>query len=153
MRSVYRVLAFLIAALVAVQAAAVALGVFGLMRWVDEGGTLDKAAFESDEQLFGEEIGFMIHGMNGMMLIPLVALILLVVSFFAKIPGGAKWAGFVFLAVIVQVALGIFAWEMAGLGALHGINALILFGLAVTAGMRAKDRAVETPYAAERTTV
>ena len=34
----------------------------------------------------------MIHGINGEMLIPLVALILLIISFFAKVPEGPKWA-------------------------------------------------------------
>ncbi len=34
----------------------------------------------------------MLHGMIGMMLIPLLALVLLIISFFAKIPGGVKWA-------------------------------------------------------------
>ena len=153
MRSAYRILAILIAALVAVQAAAVALAMFGLFRWIDEGGTLDKSAFEGNEQLFGEEIGFMLHGMVGMMVIPLLALVLLIVAFFAKIPGGAKWAGLVLLTVIVQVALGLFAFEIPGLGALHGINALILFGLAVMAAMRSKaTTAAPSPYGAQQTT-
>ncbi len=34
----------------------------------------------------------MLHGMNGMMVIPVVALLLLVISFFAKIPRGVAWA-------------------------------------------------------------
>jgi hypothetical protein len=153
MRSAYRVLAMLIAVLVAVQAAAVALAMFGLFRWIDEGGTLDKSAFEGNEQLFGEEVGFMIHGMVGMMLIPLLALLLLIVSFFAKIPGGAKWAGLVLLTVVVQVALGLFAFEIPGLGVLHGLNALMLFALAVMAAMRSKTTTVEpSPYGAQQKT-
>ena len=67
-------------------------------------------------------------------------------SFFAKVPGGIKWALFVFLATVVQVALGLFAHSIAGLGWLHGLNALILFGLAVSAGMRVnRVAAVESP--------
>ena len=75
--------------------------------------------------------------MNGMMLIPLIALIFFIVSFFAKVPGGVKWAGFVLIAVIVQVTLGLFGHEAASLGILHGLNALLLFSLAVMAGKRA----------------
>ena len=72
------------------------------------------------------------------MVIPVIALLLLISSFFAKVPGGIKWALIVFGVTIVQVALGLFSHEIAGLGWLHGINALILFGVAVSAAMRAR---------------
>jgi heme A synthase len=65
-----------------------------------------------------------------------VALLLLISSFFAKIPGGVKWALIVFLTMIVQVALGLFAHAVPLLGVLHGIVALVLFGVAVSAAMR-----------------
>lgn len=136
MKSVYRVLAYVIAAEVVVQAAAIAFAVFGLSKWVEDGGTLTKAAMESEDTTFTGVLGFAIHGMNGTMLIPLVTLVFLVVSFFAKVPGGVKWAGFVVLAVVVQVLLGMFAHGAPALGLLHGANALVLFGLAVTAGRR-----------------
>jgi hypothetical protein len=137
MTGFYRGLAYVIAAEVAIQAAAMVYAIAGLGIWVErDSGVLDKAAFESEETLFPEIVGFMIHGINGMMVIPALALILLLVSFFAKIPGGVKWAGLVLLAVIVQVALGLFGHEAAIFGALHGLNALLLFGLAVMAGKR-----------------
>jgi hypothetical protein len=44
MKQVYRVLAFLVAAGVAVQAAAVSYGMFGLIKWVELGGTLDQSS-------------------------------------------------------------------------------------------------------------
>ena len=47
MRTVYRVLAYVIAALVAIQAAAIGYGVFAQMNWIENGGTLDKATLES----------------------------------------------------------------------------------------------------------
>ena len=153
MRSAYRVLAILVAALVVVQAAAIAYAVAGLGKWVNDGNTFDKAAFESDDTSFDGIVGFMIHGMNGMMLIPLVALILLIVSFFAKIPGGVGRAALVLGLVILQVALGLFGHEIPALGGLHGLNALILFSAAVMAAVRSKETVTETPYAAERTTV
>ncbi|MGA8210231.1 MAG: hypothetical protein WB441_16225 [Nocardioidaceae bacterium] len=141
MRNLYRVLAFLVAIEVVVQASAVAYGLFGLGRWVDDGGTLNKAAMESDQTTFTGLGGFILHGMNGMMVIPLIALVLLIVSFFAKVPGGVAWAGIVLVAVAAQVALGLFAHSIPGLGILHGANALLLFGLAATAGARARDKA------------
>ena len=154
MRSAYRVLAFLVAGLVVVQAFAIAYAVAGLGKWVNDGNTFDKAAFESDDTSFDGILGFMIHGMNGMMLIPLVALILLIVSFFAKVPGGVGRAAIVFGLVVLQVALGRFGHEIPILGGLHGLNALLLFGAAIMAGIRAKETSVETPYAsAERTHV
>lgn len=151
MKTAYRVLAYLIALEVAIQAAAMVYAVAGLGIWVaNDNGVLDQAAFESGETLFPEMVGFMIHGMNGMMVIPALALIFLIVSFFAKIPGGVKWAALTLLAVVVQVALGLFGHEAAIFGALHGINALILFGLAVTAGMRV-SRAVAAKRASTTT--
>lgn len=133
MRGAYRVLANLIAVLVVVQAAAIAYAVAGLGIWVEEGGVLDKAAMESDEAPFDEVVGFMVHGMNGMMLIPLIALALLIVAFFAKVPGGVAAAGVLLALIVLQVALGIFGHEIAISGLLHGINALIIFGGALHA--------------------
>ncbi len=152
MRSTYRVFAYLIAALVMVQAAAIALGVFGLFKWVDGGGNVTKAAFENGDISFPEDIGFAIHGMSGMMLIPAVSLIFLILSFFAKIPGGVKWAAIVLLTVVVQVLLGMFAHGLPALGALHGLNALILFGVAVMAGKRVATTSTTTAAAMPETT-
>ncbi|MET0838191.1 MAG: hypothetical protein ABWY19_05375 [Marmoricola sp.] len=151
MRSAYKFLAFAVAGLVALQAAFMVFAVAGLGIWVDEGNSLTKATMEADEPPdFTGAIGFMLHGMNGMMLIPLVALVLLIVSFFAKIPGGPMWAGMVLGFVVLQVALGIFGHESAYVGFLHGINALILFSVATQAGRRVATAvpAGETPLEA-----
>ena len=48
---------------------------------------------EGDTFSFTEERGFMIHGINGQMLIPLVGLVLLIISFFAKVPEGSEVGG------------------------------------------------------------
>jgi hypothetical protein len=141
MKKVYKGLAWLIAAEVVVQAAAMVYAIAGLGIWVDrDGGVLDKAAFESGESLFPEMIGLFVHGINGMMVIPVLALLFLIVSFFAKVPGGVKWAALVLLAVVVQVTLGMFGHEAAIFGLLHGMNALLLFSLAVMAGKRVSTR-------------
>jgi uncharacterized protein DUF6220 len=137
MAHVYRVLAYLVAALVVVQAAAIGYAVFGLAKWIDAGGTLDKGVFESGGSV-GGEAGFATHGIFGTMVIPIVALLFLISSFFAKVPGGVKWAAITFGLVVLQVALGLFSHELAGLGWLHGANALVLFAVAVMSGMRVR---------------
>jgi hypothetical protein len=137
MRNAYRVLAYLIAALVVVQAGAIAYGMFGLFNWVEGGGTYDQAALEAEDAGIGGGFGFGLHITIGYFVIPIVALLLLIMSFFAKVPGGVRWAVFLFLTVVVQTLLAGFAQEVAGIGWLHGMVALVLFGLAVTAGIRA----------------
>ncbi len=144
MRTAYKTLAFLIAAEVVVQAAAMVYAISGLFIWVDrDGGVLDKAALESEE-LFPELVGFIVHGINGMMVIPALALILLIVSFFAKVPGGVKFAALILLAVVVQVLLGMFGHSVSLSGLLHGMNALVIFSLAVYAGRRVRKQPAET---------
>ncbi|MEO8518661.1 MAG: DUF6220 domain-containing protein [Dermatophilaceae bacterium] len=143
MRTAYRALAYIIAAEVAIQAAAVAYGLFGLGKWIDDGGTLDKAVFEDESATFTGVVGFAIHGINGTMVIPLLALVLLLLSFFARVPGGAKWAGAIFALVIIQVLLGTFAHVVPQLGPLHGINALVLFSVAVMAARRVSPSQTE----------
>lgn len=136
MRTVYRVLAYLVAAEVAVQAMAVVFAVAGLGKWVQDGGVLDKAVMESEQSAFPEVVGFIIHGINGMMVIPLIALLLLICSFFARISGGVRWAGLVLLLVVVQINLGFLGHGVPALGALHGLNALVLFAAAIHTARR-----------------
>ncbi len=58
MRSAYRVLAYIIAIEVVVQAAAIAYALAGLSKWVSDGGTLDKASMESEDTTFPGVVGF-----------------------------------------------------------------------------------------------
>jgi len=136
MKTAYRVFGYLIAALVVVQAAAVAYGFFGLGKWIENGGTLDKAAMESDTTSFTGDVGLAVHGMFGVFVIPFIALLFIICALFAKIPGGMKWALITFATVVVQVVLGLAAHSVPLLGLLHGIIALALFGVGVTAAMR-----------------
>ena len=145
MRSTYRFLALAIAALVVVQAGAIAWAFFGLTNEIDQNGlVINKACLESDDGCgggFTAEWGFAIHMFfNGLVLIPLTTLALLIVSFFAKIPGGAKYAGILFLLVVLQViVLPMLSREAgSGFGALHGVNALVLMGVAIMAAQRAR---------------
>jgi hypothetical protein len=135
MRAAYKYLAHTIAGLVAVQAAVMVFAIAGMYVWITDGNTLSESTMESEPDFTGA-IGFMLHGMIGLMLIPLVALVLLIISFFAKIPGGVKWAGIVLGLVVLQVALGLFGHQTPYSGLLHGLNALILFTAALGAGRR-----------------
>jgi heme A synthase len=147
MKTVYRVLAYLVAAEVVVQAMAMVFAIAGLGKWVDGGGVFDKAVTESDDSPFPEAVGFDIHFINGMMIVPAIALLLLISSFFAKIPGAVKWAALVLLLVVVQVMLGFAGFGIPALGALHGLNALLLFSSAIYTARR--RRTVAASPAAE----
>jgi heme A synthase len=142
MRNVYRILAGLVAVGVVAQAMSIVYGVAGLEKWVEDGGVFDKAAAEAEDLSFRGAAGFLAHGINGTMIIPAVALLLLVCAFFARVPGGVRWAGLVLLLVVVQVTLGLLAHEVPAVGALHGLNALLLFGSAAYASWRARPQRV-----------
>jgi heme A synthase len=132
-KQTYRVVAGLIALGVVVQASALALGGFTVIHDVDNGAVIDEN--------FEPNLGQMIHGINGMYLMPLLGLVLLIVSFFAAsaVPGARKWAGIVFGLIVLQVALAFVAFSAPVVGALHGINALAVLGTAVRATMLARD--------------
>ena len=152
MRMVYKVLAFVVAGLVVVQAAAIAFAVFGLVHWIEGGGTLDASTAGPDSDIsFTGVAGFMVHGMFGTMVIPIVVILLLVSSFFAKTPGAVRWALIVFVTTVVQIGLGMFAHAVPQLGILHGAVALVLFGSAIMAAMQVK-KPVEAARAAEGST-
>ena len=147
MRITYRIIAFVICGLVALQAASHAWASAGLGLYLAEGGVIDGASAEGPPP-FPEVTGFIIHGMNGMFVIPTLALILLIVSFFAKVPHGVVYALVVLGLVILQVTLGLLGHGIAFLGFLHGMNALLLFTAALLAGLNAKRRNVEPASAA-----
>jgi hypothetical protein len=132
MMKVYRVLAYAIAAMVAVQAAAIGYAVFAQLKWIEDGNALDNAAFESGAP---GTAAFIFHAFFGGAVL-LVAIALLIVSFFAKIPRGVRWAVIVLVTTFVQIALGTLSRLLAPIGAVHGAVALVLFGVAITAAMR-----------------
>jgi len=154
MRKTYRILADIIAIEVVIQAMAIVFGVAGLFKWIDDGGTLDKSVIESwedDPPTWTGSIGHFIHVMNGTFLIPLLGLALLIVSFFAAVNGGVKWATIIFMSIVVQVLAGTLAEESPYLGLVHGLNAFILFSCAVMAARSARvarPDLVDTPTTA-----
>lgn len=143
----YRVLAYLLAALVLVQAMAIAYAIAGLGYWVEEdGGVLNKALIDSDDADFRGVGGFMIHGMNGMMVIPLVVLVLLIVSLFTKLPGATKRAALLLGLVVLQVVLGITSHSIPFAVVFHALNAFAIFSMAALTGYRtAGNGALSTP--------
>jgi hypothetical protein len=135
MRSTFRVLAYVLAAEVVIQAMAIAYALAGLGKWVsDEGGVLNKAALDSESLEFTGVGGFAVHGINGMMVIPLLTLVLLIVSFFSKVPGAPKRAGILVGLVILQVALGLGLHGVVFLAPLHVLNAFGILVMAFTTG-------------------
>lgn len=136
MKQLYRGLAYLIAAGVVLQAAAIAYAVFGMFEWVSAGGTIDKSLIESESPKIGGIAGFNLHQLVGVSFLPLLALLFLISSFFARIPGGIRWGLIVFATTLAQSLLGILAHENSAVGWLHGATALILFTCALLSGIR-----------------
>jgi hypothetical protein len=147
MNKAYQILARLIAALVVVQAAAIAYGAFAIDKVIDKAKDHGNTIANASSKLDGGA-GYGIHGLLGTLVIPLAAIILFVVAFMAHIPDGVKWAGFIVLDVIVQVALGLAAHSVPALGWLHGPNALVLFGLAIYTARRSTTSVATEPMAA-----
>lgn len=156
MRTVFRTLGFVIVGLVALQAASHAWASAGLGVYVVNGGVVDASLLESATPPFPEVLGFMIHGLNGMFVIPAVALALLVVSFFVRAPGVVAWAALTLGLVALQVTLGILGHGITALGFLHGVNALVLASAALfTQSLAGPTRtaAASRPATAEQTSV
>jgi hypothetical protein len=157
MTKTFKILCHTIAFLVILQGAFIAWAFFGMTDWVNnDDGVVDKALLDCTDcdQEFFAEWGFAFHMFfNGFVLIPLLSLITFIVSFFAKFPGSWKWGGGVFLLVVLQVFV---IPELARqtdpiIGALHGINAFAILGVALLAANRAKayiDTPSDVPVAA-----
>jgi len=135
MKSAFRVLALLVALGVVLQAAFIAFAWFSWMKEIDGGKVL--------AQNFDYNAGQILHATAGMMVIPVLALLLFILSFFATVPGGVKWAGIVLGVAVLQVLLAFVSFGAPVVGTLHGINALVLAAVAGMAGRRAtQDEAV-----------
>lgn len=136
MRNVYRALAYLLAAEVIVQGMAIAYALAAMGHWVDEdGGVVNKALFDQDNPKFPGSGGFMLHGINGTAIIPLILILLVITSFFAKVPDGTRRALILFGMVAVQVVLGIGSHDVPWLAPLHVLNA---FGIVTFAYLTAR---------------
>jgi hypothetical protein len=128
-RAVYRILAMLIAVGVVVQAAAISYALFDILHKTDDGQVFTK---DSDN------VGIAVHQVVGEMIVPLICLLLLIVSFFAGIPGGVKWAAITFGVLVLQIALAYASFPAPVVGTLHAINAFALAAVASLAMRQAR---------------
>ena len=137
----YRFFALFIAFEVVIQAMAIAFAIFGESNFIqNDGGVVDKALIDSREADFVGVIGFPIHAINGMF-IGLLALLFLITSFFAKVPGGLRDAGIILGLVILQIFLGSAGGDLPILGMLHALNAFAILFMALGAAKRATESA------------
>lgn len=113
----YKVLAHTIAAAVVVQAALIAWTTFIVINTLESGADVSSPPAAA-----------MIHGTIGMYIIPTLALALLVVALIAH--AGIRWAVWVVVAVVVQIALALAAFSTPALGILHGLVAFGIIALA-----------------------
>jgi hypothetical protein len=134
-KQTYRVVAGLIALGVLVQAAAIAFGWFDALHEVDDGLVIDEN--------YDGNAGHVIHGIVGLMVIPVLGLVLVIVSFLVRrtLPQAPKWAGIVFGLIVLQVVLAFVSFSAPIVGALHGINALAILGTAGRAGALTREAA------------
>jgi hypothetical protein len=132
-KQTYRVVAGLIAFGVLVQAASIAFGWFDAIHEIDNGLVIDEN--------YDGNAGHVLHGMAGMIAMPVLGLVLLIVSFFVakEVTGARKWAGIVFGLIVLQVVLAFVSFGAPIVGALHGINALAILGAAGRAGALTRD--------------
>jgi hypothetical protein len=137
MRTTYRVLAMLIAIGVVVQAALIAVAWFTVLHSLDDGAVFDKNT--------NGNWAHNLHGLLGMLFIPIIAILLLIVSFFAHIPGGVKWAGITLGVTLLQIVFAFLGFAAPITGALHGINAFVLAGVASIAMRKARLAATTAP--------
>jgi peptidoglycan biosynthesis protein MviN/MurJ (putative lipid II flippase) len=113
---------------VVLQAAFIALGTFALSKDADDGKAIDKDHFDN--------IGLTLHGIFAIV-VAVLAIALLAISFSSGVPEGPKWAGYVFLAVLVQWVLAAISFAVPAVGLLHGINAFVVAALASMAARKA----------------
>jgi hypothetical protein len=143
-RATYRVLGFLVAALVVVQAASIAVGLFLIVHGAHHGRAYSDAS--------GDNAGQAAHSI-GAIALSLVALLMLVVSFFARVERGVAMAGAVVGLVVLQWILAMVSFGVPVVGALHAINAFAIAGVASAAAARAAREPAGTVDSPSRQTV
>jgi hypothetical protein len=142
MRTTYRVLAYLLALAVAVQASLIAFGAFALENNIDNGPVTD-----------GDTTGVTLHHSFAYVVLA-CAIALLAVSFAAKVERGVLWAAIPLALIVAQFFLAYAAYSHAIIGVLHGLNALAIFAVALLAGHRVpKTAAIAEPAATENAPV
>jgi hypothetical protein len=147
MRKAHQILAIVLAAFVVIQAMAIAYALAGLGHWLEEdGGTINKAVLDSWDDNppdWRGSGGFALHGIDGMMIIPLVTIVFLVVSLIAakQVQGAAQRAGILFGMVALQVFLGLALHGVVLLAPLHALNGFGIFAMAIVTARKAGEAA------------
>jgi len=137
-RQAYRILNYLLSLEVVIQAAVIAWFAFGVVKYADDHGSVSHHQLEDGG--FNGHAGAVIHAANGFMVIPLIALVLLVVSFRAQVPGGVRLAVITFVLVVVQAyVLPALSQKAPVVGVLHGAVALAILGLSIVAARKAGE--------------
>ena len=142
MRATYRILALLIAAGVAVQTAAVGYAWFQVMHDASAGAVYTQGV---------ENAGHQVHEVGGTV-VPALALLLLIVSFFVKFPGGVRWAAITFGVAVLQVVLAVAGYSAPVLGLLHALNAFALAAVASLSARAARTAGAASPASPADTT-
>ena len=137
MKATYVWLTRLIALGVVLQAAFIALGTFEIFKAAEDG-----KVFTEDSDY---NAGQILHSIFGVMVIPLLALVLLIISFFARIQGGVKWAAAIFGLIVLQFVLALLSFSAPVIGTLHGLNAFALAAVAGLAGRQAGRSSLAPP--------
>jgi hypothetical protein len=146
MRKAHQVLAGILAIFVVIQAMAIAYALAGLGKWIDDGHSVDKAyveAVQDGEKGFQGSGGFAVHAIDGYMIIPALAIILLIVSLLAnkKLPGAAVRGAILFGMVALQYVLGVALHDVVLLAPLHALNGFGIFAMAILAARKAAEAA------------
>jgi len=129
MRALYVWLSRLIALAVVLQVLFIAWSAFDIAKNAGDG-----IPFTEDTE---QNIGQALHLYVGMMAMPVLALLFAIVSFFAKVRGGAALAWVTLGLVVLQIALAYASFAAPVVGMLHALNAFAIAAVAGVAGSRA----------------
>ena len=143
MKQTYRILNYLMSLEVLIQAAVITWFSFGVSKYAEKNGSITRDLLEDGG--FGGGAGLTAHAINGYMIIPAIALVLLVISFFARVRNGVKFAAIIFVLVIVQAnVLPALAERAPAVGLLHGAVALAILAVSIVAARKAGESSRET---------
>jgi hypothetical protein len=153
MRKAHQVLAGVLAAFVVIQAMAIAYAIAGFGHWLENGGVANKAVLDSWDKHpphWRGSGGFALHGIDGTMIIPLLAIVLLVVSLLANrsLPGAAARGGILFGMVALQIILGLSSHDVVALAPVHALNGFGIFAMAIMTVRKASTATRSEPAAA-----
>jgi hypothetical protein len=124
MSSAFRIWASVVSLAVILQVGLASYGAFHAVNVADDKGSIAKKSAE-DAFAFHAILGYLIF---------LAAIVLLVLAFLARRGGVAssrvRWSAILLGLILVQIVFALIGHASAGLGILHGMNALAVAGVA-----------------------